>query len=269
MPYIVTVKAGLVDVVLPGNIRVQGGESVRLTDAQFHQVTNSARAALFTSVQQVDVPISKEYVDTQDALLLPRAGGTVEGDLAVGGGLTVAGTEVSGTQAGDVGLRAWTFDPASITGGSSATVGTLFLCAVYLRRPTTVSGVWFALTSGASGLTAGQSFVGLYSASGVLLTSALLDSMLTGTTARQVAIAPQSLSAGTYWVALLVNATTAPNIASGEANSAIRNTVMNLGLSPSQYRYAVAGTGLTSLPSTITPPNNSSTGIQAFWFGLS
>lgn len=104
MPYVVTIKPELADICLPGNIRVQGGTSVRLSDTEYALTTASARNALFAEVEQADIPVSKEYVGFQDVLRLSKAGGTMTGDLAVTGRLRSSVNEVVGLDVGDGGV---------------------------------------------------------------------------------------------------------------------------------------------------------------------
>ncbi len=47
MPYKVTIKTGLVDVVVGGNGPFQGGDVVMLTDEQFFKIRPTAFAGLF------------------------------------------------------------------------------------------------------------------------------------------------------------------------------------------------------------------------------
>jgi hypothetical protein len=49
MPWSVTIKAGLKDVVLPDMLRYQGGDIVVLSDAQVAQLSKTSFAALFTA----------------------------------------------------------------------------------------------------------------------------------------------------------------------------------------------------------------------------
>jgi hypothetical protein len=73
MPYSVTLKPGLMDIVLPDGSRYQGGQTASLTDVQYGQLSPTAAAALFSSA-------------------IPQVvSGTVTGDLAVAGKLSAGG----------------------------------------------------------------------------------------------------------------------------------------------------------------------------------
>lgn len=50
MPYLVTIKVGLADVVLPNGQRAQGGQIALLTDDQYAQLSPTANAALLSAV---------------------------------------------------------------------------------------------------------------------------------------------------------------------------------------------------------------------------
>jgi hypothetical protein len=171
---------------------------------------------------------------------------------------------------GDQNLLEWNFDPAA--GGSAGvafTAQAVNLMRINVRTPMKISNVWFHLVSAAATLTAGQSFVGLYNASGQLLSgSTAIDAVLTGAPgAVSAALSnPQYVAPGFYWVAILVaSATTAPKIAVA-GNSAVN---ANVGLSAAQSRFGVGATGQTALPATITPSAISNTNAQTAWVGVS
>ncbi|MFE6000294.1 hypothetical protein ACFQ6C_26095 [Streptomyces sp. NPDC056454] len=56
MAYIVTLKAGLANVVLPNGNLYQGGAEVILTDEQYGRMTDSARTAVLQTTAVVPVP---------------------------------------------------------------------------------------------------------------------------------------------------------------------------------------------------------------------
>jgi hypothetical protein len=105
-----------------------------------------------------------------------------------------------------------------------------------------------------AGPVAGQNWAGLYSAAGTLLTSVGIDSMIPGV----VGINPATFttpvvcttSMGFVWRAVLFNAATPPTLV---RTGGISQGANNAGLLASQYKYATAGTGATTLPASITP----------------
>ena len=171
---------------------------------------------------------------------------------------------------GDQGLLEWNYDPAA--GGSAGvafTAQSVNLMRLNVRAPMKISTINFHLVSAAGTLTASQSFVGLYSSAGALLSgSAAIDSVLNGSTGPVSAALsnPQNVGAGFYWVAILVaSATTAPKV-SVAANSAANS---NVGLTAAQARFGVGATAQTTLPATITPSSISNTNAQTAWVGVS
>lgn len=56
MAYSVTIKAGLVDVVLPNGNRYQGGDVVVLSDEQYAQIPLATRTAVLSASAVVPVP---------------------------------------------------------------------------------------------------------------------------------------------------------------------------------------------------------------------
>lgn len=76
MPYLVTLKAGLVDIVLPDQNRYQGGQTATLSDDQYGLLSTTAGAALFSSVVQQERPA---FYDTMG---VPSNSVGVSGDWA-------------------------------------------------------------------------------------------------------------------------------------------------------------------------------------------
>jgi hypothetical protein len=146
------------------------------------------------------------------------------------------------------------------------TAGKLYLIKVPIRTNVTVSTIWWTVATAGSGASTG-SFVGLYSSSGTLLaTSTDVAANLTTTGAHFWGVSSQSLTAGTFvWVAILSNlATTQPALRACSGSDA---SIANINLSATTYQAAANGTGLSSLPASITPSSN----IQGIpgWMGLS
>lgn len=165
--------------------------------------------------------------------------------------------------ASDHGLLAWNYDWAAATNTNATTAGTLYLMRVNIRVSFTWTNVWFAVQAAGSGASTG-SFVGLYSSAGSLLSgSADIAASLTATGVKSVALTtPQSVSTGTFvWVAFLANlATTQPTLQRSTNNV----NVPNVGLSAALARFTTNGTGLTSLPASITPSSNSLVSTSTF-----
>lgn len=92
MPYIVTVKNGLVDVVLPNGLRAQGGNTALLTDQQFAALSNTVVA---TGALSGAAPtyVSSYTATTAVESTLPLAANWTEAMNPAG-----AGTDVPSTQ---------------------------------------------------------------------------------------------------------------------------------------------------------------------------
>lgn len=189
--------------------------------------------------------------DRTGALTTPRA-------LKVGGPLTVAGATVSAPNIPlptDHGLTAWSYDPSFASTGQLLTNGTIYLSAVYLRAAATISKCWFLTSAAAVTPTAGQNWIGLVDSTGAVLSTANLDSVITtGSTARTATLtAAQTVSAGTYWVAIVCNAATAPTLI---RTNGLTTGTNNANLTGASNRYATSLTGQTTLPASLTLSSN-------------
>jgi len=172
----------------------------------------------------------------------------------------------SSPQPEDLGLAAWSYDPAvaSGTGTKMGTTGTagagvLQLIKIPLRAAKTITNVRLYLSAAGSGLTSNQNYVGVYSASGALFATSggqaskwnngpagIVDAALQG--------GPFTVggpgSGGFIWVAILWNGTTAPTfLRTGNLDPGCANGT----LSAAQSRYGSVLSGLTSLPASVTP----------------
>jgi hypothetical protein len=115
--------------------------------------------------------------------------------------------------------------------------------------------------------TAGQNFAGIFSSAGSLLVSAGIDTQVTGSNGPQnVTIGSTTLPAGTYWVGILQNATTPQQLV---RSAPAFVSIANAGISTSLFRACVNGTGLTAMPSSVTPASNSSSGAAHLWAAVS
>ncbi|MFG3046249.1 hypothetical protein ACGFZR_15135 [Streptomyces sp. NPDC048241] len=167
----------------------------------------------------------------------------------------------------DHGAIAWTAPPALCTTTTLLVSGTLYLARLPIRAAATVSKIWWANTAAASGATTGQCFAALYTSAGALLSSAAIDTKTTINVQSATLDTAQAISANSYvWAAMLWNATAPPTVLRGGGQSGPANS---FNLAAASYQFATAGTGLTVLPSQITPANNSQTGAAALWMALS
>ncbi|MER6112438.1 glycosyl hydrolase family 28-related protein [Streptomyces hirsutus] len=183
-------------------------------------------------------------------------------------GLAVNGVDISSAQPGDIGFKAWAFDPGAVLGGGSPVVsGTIYLTAVNIRKPTTVSNIWIAMAN-TQPVTAGQCWVGLYNSSGTKLVDVDTSASVNTLGVKTFPVSAQTLPPGLYWIANVINFSgAAPQVMAGNTTSNTR-AIANGALSASQYRFCTNGTG-TTLPSSITPASNSITGMLTLWAALS
>ncbi|MCO6011429.1 hypothetical protein NE236_41415 [Actinoallomurus purpureus] len=165
----------------------------------------------------------------------------------------------------DHGLLSWSHDPSVSVTSQTPTAGTVYLVAVYIRKPITATKLWFANGAAATSITAGQNFIGLYTSAGVLLASAGTDTQIQASAnAQSAAISSTALAPGMYWVALLVNFSGALTFMRGSNGGHT-----NANLSTAALRFAINGTAATALPASITPASNVKSNSLPWWVAVS
>lgn len=154
----------------------------------------------------------------------------------------------------DQNIAAWSEDFALVTSGAQLTAGQLHLAKVILRHPRAISKIAHHIFTAGSGLTAGQCFIGLYSAAGALLgQSADQATAWASVGYKNPAITggPLNLAAGVYYVGILGNGTTQPSVSRVGSGA---GSLMNAELATTALRsatYGAAGT-YTALPANVT-----------------
>lgn len=177
------------------------------------------------------------------------------------GGIATAGHALGVRQPADHGLAAWTVDPATCANSSTLTLGTLYLQAVYIAQPVTVSNIWWGLGTAVTTPTAGQNFVGIWNSSGTLLQSAGVDAAAALTGINQTAITATALAPGMYWLGILTNGATAGAM---YRSGALSGTLANAGVTVAKNKpFVTNGTGLTAV-ATIVPASNTGSAIANF-----
>jgi hypothetical protein len=202
----------------------------------------------------------------------------VNGNQTVNGNLTVTGTVNGATvpvadpwlPADNILLAAsGDLDAYLGTNTGALTAGTVYLAKIMIRQAITPGHVVLGIQAGGTGASTG-SFVGVYSSAGTLLaSSADIGASLTAAGLIPLALSSSpSLTAGSFvWAAFVVNlATTQPSLYRNGGAGTI--TESNGGLVAATFRYAVNGTGQTSLLASITPSSNTGTGAFPLWAGL-
>jgi hypothetical protein len=165
-------------------------------------------------------------------------------------------------------LLAWSYDPTLAQNSSLLTNGTVYLSAVYPARTAAVTKIYWEISTAAATPTSNQNVVGLYSSAGTLLASTVVDSDITSTGLKTTTIASQTVTAGSmYWVGMVFNAGTAPTVARATGVIGV-GSLINVGLTAANFRFAINGTSQTALPASITPSSNASPTFGGPWVAI-
>ncbi|MBT2468288.1 hypothetical protein J7E97_10460 [Streptomyces sp. ISL-66] len=152
--------------------------------------------------------------------------------------------------------------------------GRITLVRIILREDITWSNVWIGLAGLVAAAVLSNCYLGVYSAAGTLLgtTTDISASLMTGATAKALPlVTPFAAAAGTYFIAILLNGTWAPNSLTFKASGA--GVSVNAGLTAPNLRYSNTLTSQTSLPSSLTLSGQLTsfinTGWASQWYGVS
>lgn len=210
-----------------------------------------------------DVPVNAAFT-SQDSRLTTAETNIATNSTSIttlNGQMSTANTNITNLQNADNGLASgaalgylgWAFDPTTVGTGQTGTAGTVYLSRINVGQSATATKLIWGINTAGSGVTAGQNFVALFNSSGTRLANVGVDARITttGVFAETINVA---LTPGFYWVAILVNATSMPAIYRG---GFLNGTLVNGVLPASAARFATNGTGLTAMPSSITPGSNS------------
>lgn len=198
--------------------------------------------------------------NAKDTNLYRSAAGVLTTDQS----FSVGGHALGISRPGEHGAVAWTDRSTVVSGGTTMTIGTVYLSAVYVNRSTTVTKLFWGTTTAGATPTSGQNFIGLYNSAGTLLTSVGVDARVTVANGFFTETISQAVTPGLYWVAWVFNATTTPSVLRGPN---INASLLNFNLAASSYAFATNATTQTSLPSTITPGSNVASSIS-FWAAI-
>lgn len=165
------------------------------------------------------------------------------------------------------GIIAWDFDPVYIQAGVAAANGTVYLMRIKLRYAATITNLLMSVTAAGITPVASQSFLGLINSAGTLVAvTADAGTALTALGLLTVPLtAPYAAAAGDYWVALVSNAATPPQLARA-CTLGLAGT-FTLGSTAATRRFATNGAGATAL-ANISPASNSAAGLT-FWAAVS
>lgn len=157
----------------------------------------------------------------------------------------------------DSSLLAWSYDANLVDGTlTTPTAGTVYVARIDVPRPISVTNLWFYVGTAGTGVTALAScFLGLYSASNVLLGQTATQATAWATVGEKSAAivgGPITVSGPWVYAALLVGVQATTPLQHPRGNSRSDPTLTNFGYARPPYRVAtqVAG-GLTALPSPL------------------
>ena len=257
----------------------QGGTGTGSTSQSFALTgpTSGSGAPAFRALVAGDLPAGT--TSTQGALQLDGTATHIQpdGTQAQGSNGLPADSghihpENAGWTAGDQGLKAWNFDIAlasSVIFTSNPAAGTVYLARLAVRTGMTVSkiGLWWIQPSGAS---PAGSYLALFNSSGTQVGSTTSD--LTGTSSGFISpsITSQTLTAGIYYVGLLIGtqgSTKGGAVTSGSA--LVSGVAGSANLAAGNYRwmsYTVAAP-YSSMPSSVTYSSGNQIGFS-YWCAL-
>ena len=194
-------------------------------------------------------------------------------------GVTISGSNLSGGTASlapaQYGLKGWSF-PVILASGTSAaiTTGSVYLSQVTLPVNTTLANIYYYQVGSATALSTTASFAGVYfvnssSTAALVASTAALTTTNFSTAAATFKALPltaqyTTAATGTYYLALLIGATTGPTM--GAPASIPPSTLLTGPVNAAAaYPFAINGTGASTLPATLTLSSN--TAAVALWAG--
>lgn len=181
----------------------------------------------------------------------------------------ISDLEASGGNAlNALGFQATNFDPALAPGGTALGSNPVYMMRLDIPRATTVNAVVIGVVTAGSGLTADRNWAGLYDAAGTRLGVSADQTTAWATTGEKIMslTSPVAVTEGTYYAALLCNATTPISPLRGVSLSALA-PLFNHGLTAATARWTIGPTGQATLPATVDMAARSLSGIT-IWVGL-
>jgi hypothetical protein len=210
---------------------------------------------------------------SESSIPIAHATGATFKQVVTAGWLTAANAITAGTFSwlpSDQGLLAWNFDPAGISLTGTAMVSqTLYVMAISIHAPVTVSKAWFNVVTAATSLTSAG--IALFNSSGTQIATSTATATFTSTGNRSATLTVTggqslTLQPGLYYLAVFNNGT---GVASLGPSAAGNLAAANLNLAAATLRFSVNGTAVTANPASLTPASNTATGAFTFWAGLS
>lgn len=184
-------------------------------------------------------------------------GGSATLNVGTGTGTVAAGDDIRFQDPNvflpaDYGYIAWTQDPFFASGTFTVTLGTIFLSKIVIRKSVTITNALIAVVTAGASLTANECLAGLYDSSGNQLAVSVDQSTAwTSTGTKTMAFTtPYVAAPGIYYIALLSNGSTAPQIAAGPQPPT--GPAAAIGFGAGTARFLSGPTSQTALPSTIS-----------------
>lgn len=163
-----------------------------------------------------------------------------------------------------LGYKAWAFSPRYCSSSSVPAAGTQYLSAIEVPVATTVTTMYWGVSTIGSVVTANANWVGLYDANGTLVSNAVnVDADMTSISRKIANIGTTNLNAGVYYASFIFNTTSVqiPRVAGFGGP-----TMINGSLTGANLLFCTNGTNKTTMPMTINMANN--LGGQGYWAAL-
>lgn len=148
----------------------------------------------------------------------------------------------------DRGMEAWSFDPATASGGTTlAVAGRVYVSQIELNGDAPLSQLVFEITAGGSGLTAGQCGACLWRADGTYIgQTGDLSTIFASADVWEPALTggPFDSTAGIFYFGIWFNGTTGPTL----SRKGSSQKLLAYGLTPSTYLAGYVGSGVTAAP---------------------
>ena len=168
----------------------------------------------------------------------------------------------------DVGYKAWSYDPTLASGATATTAGVLWLQRVQIRKPVSVTKLYYGVVSIAGlSLTSSQCFAGLFDSTGqrVAVTADISAGFTAGNSELAFTLTGAvTLQPGYYWAAMLLNGSTLPTLARCQGQ------IGGLGNSQvgSAKRFGTVLSAQTTMPTSFTPSSIANAVGSGHWVGL-
>jgi hypothetical protein len=235
------------------------GTGINITgNAQAVTITNAIDAtpnAAATSFITVNSGSRATLIACRNTTANSLAAGTTT-QIDQTGNVASPGNLAGSSTPGNHNLIAWSYDMAAAASANVVTNGTVYLTRIYVPATTTVTRLHWAVATAGGTPTNNQNHVGIYDSAGTRLATTNVDGDISSVGVKTTTITSQTLTGGSsYWVAFVFNAGTPPQLTRAVGGT-VAASLSNVGLTASNYRYAVNGTSQTTLPTTITPASN-------------